>query len=89
NGPRPDWEENFVSSYASSHPWEDWAETWAHYLHMFDTLETAYACGVQLRPRHEGEQKLVIKAPPVAAGSFDELAREWFALTYVLNSLNR
>ncbi|HZG19342.1 MAG TPA: putative zinc-binding metallopeptidase [Herbaspirillum sp.] len=89
NGPRVDWEEHFVSAYASSHPWEDWAETWAHYLHMFDTLETAYACGVQLRPRHQGEQKLVIKAPPVAAGSFDELAREWFALTYVLNSLNR
>ncbi|UIN23895.1 zinc-binding metallopeptidase family protein [Herbaspirillum frisingense] len=89
NGPRADWDQHFVSAYASSHPWEDWAETWAHYLHMFDTLETAYACGVQLRPRHEGEQKLVIKAPPVAAGSFDELAREWFALTYVLNSLNR
>lgn len=89
NGPQTGWEERHVSAYASSHPWEDWAETWAHYLHMFDTLETAYACGVQLRPQHAGEQKLVIKAAPVAAGSFDELAREWFALTYVLNSLNR
>lgn len=89
NGPRADWEEQFVSAYASSHPWEDWAETWAHYLHMFDTLETAYACGVQLRPRHAGEQKLVIASPPAATDSFDELAREWFALTYVLNSLSR
>ena len=41
NGPRPDWPKQFVSAYASVHPWEDWAETWAHYLHMTDTLETA------------------------------------------------
>lgn len=89
NGPVQGWEQNFVSVYASSHPWEDWAETWAHYLHMFDTLETAYSCGVQLRPQHRGEQQLVIDASPVEEDSFDELAREWFALTYVLNSLNR
>jgi len=89
NGPPQGWEQNFVSVYASSHPWEDWAETWAHYLHMFDTLETAYSCGVQLRPQHRGEQQLVIDASPVEEDSFDELAREWFALTYVLNSLNR
>lgn len=88
-GPSEGWEQRFVSAYASSHPWEDWAETWAHYLHMFDTLETAYACGVQLKPRHAAEQTLEITAPPVRAGSFDELVGEWFALTYVLNSLNR
>ena len=35
----------FISAYATMHPWEDWAETWAHYLHMVDTLETA------VRPR--------------------------------------
>ncbi|MEO6601962.1 MAG: putative zinc-binding metallopeptidase, partial [Polyangiaceae bacterium] len=32
--PRQDWADEFVSSYATMHPWEDWAETWAHYLHM-------------------------------------------------------
>ncbi len=89
NGPRPDWEQHFVSSYASSHPWEDWAETWAHYLHMFDTLETAHACGVQLRPRKALEPALVITAPPLKTASFDDTLDEWFALTYVLNSLNR
>ena len=89
NGPAQGWEQHFVSVYASSHPWEDWAETWAHYLHMFDTLETAYSCGVQLRPQHRGEQQLVIDASPVEEDRFDALAREWFALTYVLNSLNR
>ena len=40
-----------MSAYASAHPWEDWAETWAHYLHMVDTLETAAACGLSLQPR--------------------------------------
>ena len=40
-GPPSNWPLSFVSAYASSHPWEDWAETWAHYLHMHDTLETA------------------------------------------------
>ncbi len=40
-GPRPDWQAHFVSAYASSHPWEDWAECWAHYLHMRDTVDTA------------------------------------------------
>src|SRR5262249_50270393 len=30
-GPPGDWQDRFVSAYASSHPWEDWAETWAHY----------------------------------------------------------
>src|SRR5262249_1065537 len=40
DGPPPDWPSAFVSAYASMHPWEDWAETFAHYLHMVDTLET-------------------------------------------------
>lgn len=45
-GPDPDWAENCVSAYASAHPWEDWAETWAHYLHMVDTLDTAIGSGM-------------------------------------------
>jgi hypothetical protein len=89
NGPAPDWDQHFVSSYASSHPWEDWAETWAHYLHMFDTLETAHACGVQLKPRKALEPELVITAPVLNIPAFDETLADWFALTYVLNSLNR
>jgi hypothetical protein len=47
----PDWPEHFVSAYAASHPWEDWAETWAQYLNMVDTLEIAAACGLSLTPR--------------------------------------
>ena len=40
-GPPPDWSERHVSAYAAMHPWEDWAETFAHYLHIRDTLQTA------------------------------------------------
>ncbi len=91
-GPRGDWQSQFVSAYASVHPWEDWAETWAHYLHMTDTLETASACGLTLRPRRDDEPTL--KSPPPTLSdtrftAFDRLIDAWFPLTYVLNNLNR
>jgi hypothetical protein len=41
--PPAGWEENYVSAYATAHPWEDWAESFAHYLHIRDTLQTAAA----------------------------------------------
>jgi hypothetical protein len=91
NGPSATWFEHFVSAYAGSHPWEDWAETWAHYLHITDTLETAAACGVTIRPRRSDEPALL--RPPLRAGSpaalFDRLIDSWFPVTYVLNNLNR
>jgi len=84
-------QERFVSAYASSHPWEDWAETWAHYLHMTDTLETAIDCGLSLRPKRSDEPSL--KPSTAAVGrktrSFDQIIEAWFPLTYVLNNLNR
>ena len=46
SGPPADWAERFVSAYATMHPWEDWAETFAHYLHIRDVLQTAVAYGV-------------------------------------------
>lgn len=46
-GPRPGWEEQYISSYASAHPAEDWAECWAHYLHIRAVLETAEATGLK------------------------------------------
>jgi hypothetical protein len=90
NGAPPDWQQRFVSAYASAHPWEDWAETWAHYLHMVDTLETASACGLSLRPPRRDEPTL--PAPPPSAPArtpFDDLVDSWFPLTYALNNLNR
>ena len=89
-GAPADWQERFVSAYASSHPWEDWAETWAQYLHMVDTLETAAACGLSLRPRRRDEPALEMPHPvsPQPA-TFAHLIDSWFPLTYVLNNLNR
>jgi hypothetical protein len=88
-GPVADWESRFVSSYASSHPWEDWAETWAHYLHMLDTLETANACGLSLHPVKAAEPALDHVTLPQKTDAFDSIVSDWFALSYALNSLSR
>ena len=89
NGIPADWNERFVSAYASMHPWEDWAETWAHYLHMVDTLDTAHACGMMLKPKQPGEPELVTEDTPERSEDFNVLLNDWFSLAYVLNSLNR
>lgn len=89
NGPPEDWQQRFVSAYASAHPWEDWAESWAHYLHMTDTLEIATDCGLSLRPRRADEPKLDVVRRPQRTQSFDILIENWFSLTYVLNNLSR
>ena len=91
SGPPADWQQHFVSAYATTHPWEDWAETWAHYLHMSDAIGTAAACGISLRPRRTDEPALK-RLPQEAASphtSFDQLIASWFPLTYMLNNLNR
>jgi len=89
--PSSDWPERFVSVYASAHPWEDWAETWAHYLHMVDTLEMAAACGLCLQPGRSDEPSLKPLAEDITnrAATFDLLIDNWLAVTYVLNNLNR
>jgi hypothetical protein len=70
----------FISRYAASHPWEDFAETFAHYLHLDDTLETAQALGFA-------------PASPGAAGDrgagFATTLGQWVELTLALNALNR
>jgi hypothetical protein len=88
-GPPADWQQSFISGYATSHPWEDWAETWAHYLHLIDCLDTAAACGIRLQPAHSEEPVIRAINPDPANESFGKLSRDWFALTYVLNNLNR
>ncbi|MBC7853625.1 MAG: putative zinc-binding peptidase [Pirellulaceae bacterium] len=87
--PPPDWQERFVSPYASTHPWEDWAESWGHYLHMADTLETAAATGLSLQPRRRDEPTLKTDVKLRRGASFDQMIDAWFPLTYILNNLNR
>jgi hypothetical protein len=90
-GPPPNWDQDFISSYASSHPWEDWAECWAHALHMSDTLEIAQSVGLQINPRRADEPRLPPLSKPPTPGSvaFDQMIQAWFSLTYVLNNLSR
>jgi hypothetical protein len=85
-----DWQERFVSAYASMHPWEDWAETFAHYLHMVDTLDTAVAYGLALTPKAASGAPLPnVKTRRLHFDDFEELIAAWFPLTNALNSLNR
>ena len=90
-GAPPDWQNNFVSTYATAHPWEDFAETWAHYLHIIDTLETARSFGLKIKPRiklgHELEAE--VDFDPHKAKNIDELIENWLPLTYAVNALNR
>ena len=88
DGAPRDWPVRFVSSYASMHPWEDWAETWAHYLHMVDTLDTARSFGVALRSRR-ARRPASSATRRLDFDDFDDLARAWIPLTVALNSLNR
>ena len=90
NGPPADWYEHFVTSYASTHPWEDFAETWAHYFHMVDTLETAAAFGLRVRPRVTmgADLATVIDFDPHIS-DMDRIIDAWLPLTFAANSLNR
>jgi hypothetical protein len=72
------------------HPWEDFAETWAHYLHLVDTLETARAYRLTARPalRH-GDADLKLSTTRLDFTDFDDLSTAWVPLTLAINSLNR
>ncbi len=89
---RPTGGNAIVSAYATSHAWEDFAETWAHYLHILDTLETAEAFGVATHPRGVAEADQLsteVDFAPDKAASIAPLVKAWLPLTFALNSLNR
>jgi hypothetical protein len=92
-GPPADWQQRFVSTYASTHPWEDWAESWAHYLHMVDTLGTARSYGLALQPDPVGRasmgKAMKLSTRRLDFDDFDDLIAGWVPLTVALNSLNR
>jgi hypothetical protein len=89
--PPADWQERFVSAYASMHPWEDWAESWAHYLHIVDTLETARNFSLKIQtpgtshPMAQDETGIT----EYQQHSFTAMMESWFPLTCAINSLNR
>jgi hypothetical protein len=86
-----DWQALHVSAYSSSHPWEDWAETWAHYLHMIDAVDTAESEGME--PRAAGFSLGSIwpfkKYDIYREESFHTLMERWIPLTIAMNSISR
>jgi len=90
-GAPSDWQQNYVSAYATTHPWEDFAETWAHYLHIVDTLEMASEFGMEVRPRVDcdGELSTRLRFNPYEARDVQTLVDAWLPFTFAMNSVNR
>ena len=93
-----DWQKQYISRYATTHPWEDFGETWAHYLHIVDTLETAWDANFEI----EGQRlNSPLEQEPLQYGlglnresalqaeSFPSFLEDWFVLSAALNRLNR
>ncbi len=84
------WTDDFVSYYATSHPWEDFAETFAHYLHMVDTLATIGGFGMRMDPfpGPEGNGGVQIDFDPYSAPT-DALTAQMVPYSFALNAANR
>jgi hypothetical protein len=92
-GPPADWADRHISAYASAHPWEDWAETWAHYLHLVDSLGTALGFGLSATELEASVEPFGVDAlyAPDDPGSehFLSLLNSWIEMTMVLNEMAR
>ena len=76
------WQERFVSSYATMHASEDWAETFAHYLHIRDTLDTCAWCGL-------APASATFDRPALGPSAFPNIIEMWLPLSWSLNMVNR
>jgi hypothetical protein len=91
DGARPGWQTAHVSAYATMHPWEDWAETFAHYLHIRDTLQTAAAWGITIAGPvgGPGSPAGVVPMDAVDQETFAPVVDDWRLVSGALNALNR
>lgn len=92
-GPPQQWWLHYVSAYASTHPWEDWAECWAHYLHMRDTVDTALSFGLATDRANLEFTLFTLDAlyqpDHPQAEQFLAFLNEWTQLTTLLNEMSR
>ena len=90
-GAPANWQEHYVSSYATTHPWEDFAETWAHYLHIVDTLEMASAFGLQISPQVQAHAAMSVRIDfdPYTAETIEPIMAAWFPFVFAMNGVNR
>lgn len=96
-GMQAGWEQNFITGYAASHPWEDWAETWAHYLQIVDGLETCESLGIQVQhlalplvmlPGEAGTLPPMLPQEGLVDGEFLAWLQRWMCLSTVLNEIS-
>ena len=88
NGPPVGWQMHYLSSYASMHPWEDWAECWAHYMHMVDTLETAHDLGLTSVGLEKAGSERSDTWPSLIRTDFARLLDRWVEFTVALNAIS-
>jgi hypothetical protein len=89
-GPPAEWQAAFISAYATSHPWEDFAETWAHYFHIVAALDTSRSYGVRLKADFETPPRAVdLNFDPYEAASAEQLVQAWIPVTVAINAVNR
>ena len=92
-GPPAQWWLHYVSAYASAHPWEDWAECWAHYLHMRDTIDTAVSLGLATDSANLEFIAFTLDAlyqpDHPEAQTFLDFLNDWTRLTTLLNEMSR
>jgi hypothetical protein len=94
HGPPADWAERHVSQYATMHPWEDWAETFAHYLHIRDALQTAASFGLavtgpDIETPDPVDELTAHPSEPEDEHPIADLVADWLALSYALNAMSR
>lgn len=91
------WERSYITAYAASHPWEDWAETWAHYLQIVEGLETCESLGIQAQflalplvplPGEAGTLPPMLPQVGLADGEFLAWLQRWMCLSTVLNEVS-
>ena len=92
-GPPANWADSCISAYATVHPWEDWAETWAHYLHVVDSLATAMGFGLDagdIQGHVVPFERDALYAPDDPnAERFLELLNGWMEIAMVMNEMAR
>ncbi len=87
-GPGRGWGSRYISYYATTHPWEDFAECFAHVLHIVDSLETAHMFGIALAPIGKDAMTAHANFDPYSVLDFARIADVWIPLSMALNSIH-
>ncbi len=83
NGSRPGWKASHITAYASTHPWEDFAETWAHWMHIVDCVETAQSYGLA------SGSAVLERVDPYATDDADAIVAAFAPTAIAINAVNR